>query len=381
MRDLLTNDTILDLLEGIRNLTVEANFMDTGPADTLASFLANIASVSSSPTGILSLQKNLIAALDTIEFRFKCIANKQHAITVVINDCRSGRNSLSVLHSEADLTYDLNTQSCVDKKVVPYTSLQQLHNIISDVAREKGWYDNCLLNNKDLLYRVCSEMAKGYVTPADIVAQANIAVLTQDMVSNFLTRCSPPDITPKTKELTCKYYCLHQPIQKITEFVKLLESQVKTIIASCGICSIEESKKEQICFLHFCNGVSAAKIEPIVAVPLPTVNDVINNCVQKCVLKDSEKQAVCEQLKCQKYDSISVASSFNLPLATIEEVKVQCDSIVKCLISDQTKKFILILHCMRQVPPATLQVYTGLSLQDVESVIKSQVSLILFSIK
>ena len=357
---------------------MEANFTDTSPADTITSFLANIGSVSSSSSGTLSLQKNLIQALDTIEFRFRCIANKQHAIAVVINDCKSGRDTLNVLHSEADLTYDLNTKSCVEKKIVANTTLQQLQDIISAVATEKGWYGHCLLNNKALLYRVCSERAKGYTRPADIVAVVNKSALTQDMVSNFVTRCPPPEITPKSKVDTCQYYCLYQTNKQIAKSVGLLEYQVKSIIPSCGICSVEESKKTQICYSHFCEGKSAANIEPVMRLPLSTVTDVINNCVQKCVLKESEKHQVCQQLKCMQYNSNTVASSLNFPLASVEELKPQCDSIVqKCIISDQDKRYILSIHCFGQRPASEIQKSVGLPLQDVESVIKSQVSLLL----
>ena len=366
----------MDLLEDIRNLTVEGNFADTRPADTITSFLANIASAISSPTRILSLQKDLIEALITIELRFRCIANKQHALSVVTNDCKSGRNTLNVLHGEAELTYDLNTKKCVDKGIVPYTSQAELQKIISDVAKQKGWYGNCLLNDKDLLYRVCSERTKGYSKPADLVARVNNPDLTEDMVSNFLTRCPLPQITPKNTEDTCKYYCLYQTTQQIAKLVGLPESQVETIIRSCAICSVKESEKTQICYSHFCKGVNAYKLEPMVELPLPTVKNVITNCVQKCVLQDSEKQQICEQLKCQQYSSNTVATSFKLSLATIEEVKPQCDSIItKCVISDRDKKFILVLHCLRQVPASSLQAILGLPLKDVESVIKSQVQL------
>ena len=371
---MLTNDTFLDLLEGIKNLTVEANFTDTRPADTITHFLANIASAIASPTRTLSLQKDLIAALITIEFQFRCIADKQHALSIVINDCMSGRNTLNALHSEAESTYDLNTKSCIDKKIIPYTSQAELQNIVSDVAQQKGWYGNCLLNDKDLLYRVCSERAKGYTRPADIVAQVNKTDLRQDMVSNFLTRCPAPEITPKNTEDTCRYYCLYQTSQQIAKLVGLLERQVKTIIPSCGICTVTVKEKTQICYLHFCKGKNASKIEPMVELPLPTVTNVISGCVQKCVLEDSEKEQICQQLKCKQYDNNTVASSFTLPLSTIEELKPQCDSIViKCMISDRDKKFILVLHCMRQVPASSLQTDVGLPLADVESVIKSQV--------
>ena len=367
-------------MEGIRVLTVEAQFADTRPARMVTNFLANTASVNSftSPARTRLLQRGLIVALIAIEFRFRCIANKQHAISIVINDCMSGRNTLNALHSEAELTYDLNTKSCVAKKIIPYTSQAELQNIVSDVAQQKGWYGNCLLNDKNLLYRVCSERAKGYIRPVDIVSQLNKPDLTQDMVSNFLTRCPAPEITPKNTKDTCRYYCLYQTSQQIAKLVGLLERQVKTIIPSCGICTVTVKEKTKICYLHFCKGTNAGKIEPLVELPLPTVNNVISGCAQKCVLEDSEKEQICQQLKCKRYSSNTVASSFNLPLATIEELKPQCDSIVmKCKISDRDKKFILFLHCLRQVPATTLQNYLGLSLEDIEGVIKSQVSLIL----
>lgn len=374
-RDLLTNETILDLLEGIKNLTIEANFTDTSPVDAIEVFLANINTATTS--GILPLQEKLIIALDTIEQSFRCIANKQHAISIIINDCKSGRDTLKVLHNEADSIYDLNTKTCVEKMIVPHTSLEQLEKIIAATASEKGWHGNCLLNNENLLYRVCSEKQKGYVNPSKIVANVNKTGLSEDMVSHFLTRCPPFKITPKSKADTCYYYCLYKTTQQIATYAGLNENQVLQIIPTCGICSVKESERTEICYLYFCRGMPAGNIETMVEIPLPTVNDVIKNCGQKCIMKETEKQEVCQQLKCEKYDSMTIASSLKFPVASIEELKPQCDTIVKdCLktFSQADKGIILLLHCSHQFPASDIIKYVELSLLDVESVIKSQVS-------
>ncbi|XP_028397877.1 uncharacterized protein LOC114521592 [Dendronephthya gigantea] len=372
-RDLLTNETILDMLEGIKNLTTEANFTDTSPVNAIEAFLANINTATTS--GILYLQEKLIIALDTIEKWFRCIADKQHAIAVVINDCKSGRDTLKVLYDEAGSMYDLNTQTCVDMKIVLHTTLEDLGKIITATALEKGWHGNCLLNNEDLLYRVCSEKEKGFVNPSQIVANVNRTDLSEDMVSNFLTRCPPPKITPKNQASTCLFYCFYKTTQQIATFVGLNENQVLEIIPSCGICSVKESEKTQICYSHFCSGMTASDIEIMVEIPLPTVIDVIKNCVQKCILKDSEKQEVCQQLKCKKYDSKTIASSLKFPLATIEELKPQCDTIVKdctAAIDDAEKRFVFLLHCSHNFSAGRIVKYVELSLQDVESIIKSK---------
>ena len=355
---------------------MEANFTDTSPAATITSFLKNIGSTISSPTGTIALQKNLITALDKLQSWFKCIADKQHAIAIVINDCKSGRSTLSVLHGEAESSYDLNTQSCINDKIVPSTSIQKMQSIISSVAAEKGWNANCLLNNKDLLYRVCAEEKKGYVIPGDIVVQVNKSELTEDLVKQFLTMCPPPAITPKSRQDTCTYYCLYQPLQTIARFVGLLESQVKNIIPTCGICSVTELDKVTICHSYFCKGISAANIEVMVEKPLPTVNDVISKCVQKCVMKDSEKQEVCQRLKCKQDTSSTVASSLNLPIASIEELKPQCDTILqKCTVTHQQKFITLYLYCKQNTSANEIQLLVKLPLADVESIIKSQVRL------
>ena len=375
VKDILTNDTILDLLEGIRNLTLEANFTDTSDADTIKNFLDNIHSATFTPSGITTLESDLTKALKSIDLQFKCNANKLHAIATVINDCKSGRDTLKVLHGEADSTYYLNSPECLDK-ITPYTSVEELQTIISSVAKEKGWYDNCPLNDEDLLYRVCSEKEKGYIKPADIVAQVNKTILTEAMIPSFLTRCLPAEITPKRKEDTCKLYCLYQPTEIIVKHTGLLESQVKEIIPSCGICTVTASDKTEICHSYFCKGFSAANVEQTMKLPLPTVNDVINNCVQKCAMKESEKQEVCEQLKCKQSSSDTVASVLNLPVSSIDELKSQCDSIVQqCAVSDQDRGYILALHCYVNFSATQIQQrLSNLQLEDIENVIKSEVS-------
>lgn len=304
-------------------------------------------------------------------------------MAIIINRCRSGRDSLNVLHQEAELAYSLNTKSCIDKNIIYHTSLQKLEMMVCPIAKEKGWYCNCLLNDEHLLYIVCSEKEKGYAKPADIVAQVNRSTLTETMVSNFLTRCPPPEITPRKRSQTCLLYCLYTPGIQIASIVGLSESQVKQIMPSCGICDVKESKRLEICHLYFCKGLNATSIESVWKLPLPTVINVTNSCVQKCILKDSEKVEICHQLKCKNYTSNRVASSLNLPVCSIEEAKLQCDRIgEKCeIVSNQDRNVILILHCLKQVPPSEIQKsLTNIPLNVVEEVTKSQVSLILYEI-
>ena len=156
---MMTNETTLDSLEGIRNLTIEAANYNETAADIFQKFITDI------PTAgydaFISLQNELLPALKSVQYEYGCLADKQHAVTTVITDCRSGRESFPDLYEYAVTKHKLNRDGCVAKDMIPYTTQDQFQEILSDAAQHFGFYDNCLLNNEDLLYRACAEKIQG----------------------------------------------------------------------------------------------------------------------------------------------------------------------------------------------------------------------------
>ena len=227
MKGLLTNDTTILWLEEIRNLTLGAEDVNTTTADTIRHFIDNIDDANVATT--MTMQTQLIEALDSVGYKYDCLGDKLHAINIVILDCKTGDDTFEKLYDEVAVDKnELNRADCVNDKLVPYTSIDEFREIVKTFAEHEGWYINCLLNSQSLLYQVCTESLEGY--PANDIAErvANYTGqnLTIDMVDNFLTRCPDPEVTPAREDNTCYLYCLNEPVSTIATTVLLKESQV-----------------------------------------------------------------------------------------------------------------------------------------------------------
>ena len=354
-----------------------ANDKEITAANTIRDFINSIESADEK--GTIALQNSLAAALSNIKFEFSCLADKTHAIAIVLRDCRLGKNEFSALYEDANSKFKLNRKTCVDQNMIPYTTPAEFLEIINKTAARQNWYSNCLLNDNDLLIRVCSEKLKGF-NPLEIVKRVNKSALTVDMVNNFLTRCPPPEITPKGRQDTCKLYCLYDTPAEIAKSVALLLSQVNEIIKNCSICSVRSDQKLKICTLRFCNGKNSTTIEAAVRLPLPTVNDVINKCVQKCVLTNEQKKVICLQRKCQDYSPSEIEKNVGLTLKTVNEVITECSTIVPSCgpVSSEDISRITLLRCTFKY--SALQIFmlrprfVQLPLERIESVFASSVS-------
>ena len=156
----MTSKSTVDWLNKIRSLTLGATNADHNTAAVIQKFIAR--TPSASYDGYMGLQKELIVALKSIKYHYTCLARKQNAISTLVDECRQGLKSFQHLYKNAVTKHHLNTADCVVKGV-PYTNAARVLEILKKLANHQGWYDNCLLNNKDLLYRVCSERIKGMV--------------------------------------------------------------------------------------------------------------------------------------------------------------------------------------------------------------------------
>ncbi|XP_028392727.1 uncharacterized protein LOC114517259 [Dendronephthya gigantea] len=342
--------------EEIRNLTINANTKNATVAAVIVDFINRV------PTAgynlLLNLQRELIIALKSIDYEYSCLADKQHAISTVLTDCRIGRRPFPALYQYATGKHKLNRDGCIARGIFPYTSQDQFFTILNATATHQGWYSNCLLNSEDLLYRVCAEKIKGYTTPKEIVKQANKTGLTEDMVPHFLGRCPPPRITPKSIKDTCTLYCAYQPVASIAKTAVLLESQVLEIMKTCPLCEVSGRDLKKICTLFKCTGENATTIEKDVEMPLPTVKFVMANNCTKCNLDDPITQKrICVNYKCRGYSSAANAKDVGLIESAVNDILPKCDSVVPdCIneVSEKDKGNMQFLHCSYGISAARL---------------------------
>ena len=128
-------------------------------AAVIQDFIDNIATASYS--NFLDLQHQLIFALKTIDYEYTCLADKQHAVTTVITDCRIGRLSFPDLYAYATSKHKLNREACVAKGIMPYTTQEQFWVILNATAYHQNFYNNCLLNDDNLRDKVCDANIQG----------------------------------------------------------------------------------------------------------------------------------------------------------------------------------------------------------------------------
>ena len=209
--------------------------------------------------------------------------------------------------------------------------------------------------------------------------QVNRTGLTEDMIPNFLGRCPPPQITPKSIVDTCHLYCLYQPVAKIAKTVVLLESQVIHIQKTCPICSVSDTDLKKICKLHYCQGQNATTIEKDVEIPLPTVKSVIAKNCSGCQIDDPAlKKSICVNHICRGHSAAKLATDNAISVAAINGVLSQCSELV-CLneITENEKSKIFQLDCY-DIPAATIVFIAGVSAQvvtDYLALVKGQVCL------
>lgn len=202
------------------------------------------------------------------------------------------------------------------------------------------------------------------------------------MVPNFLGRCPPPKITPKSIIDTCELYCLYQPVSKIAKTVVLLESQVEHILKTCPICSVTETKLKQICNLYSCEGQNASTIEKTVEKPLSTVEFVIANNCSGCAIDDPAlKKTICVKSQCRGHSAAKIATAVGYSESAVNGVLPECTTIVpSCLdaITADDKKKVFDLDCY-SVPVMSIPFIVDLTLQvvmGVLEVVKGQVCLL-----
>ena len=158
VQNMMTNQTIVGWLSKIRDLTLGARRVDHSAAAVIQDFIRR--APTANYDNFIALQEKLIPALKSVKYLYACFSKKQNAISTLINECRKGVDTFKQLYKNAATKFQLNTAGCVARRI-PYTNAAQVFEILKEFAGGKPWSDNCLLNNGDLLYRVCSERRKG----------------------------------------------------------------------------------------------------------------------------------------------------------------------------------------------------------------------------
>lgn len=206
-----------------------------------------------------------------------------------------------------------------------------------------------------------------------IVGNVNRSGLTVEMVENFLTRCPPPRITPKSIEDTCNHYCLYQPIASIAKTAILLESQVLQIIPNCSICEVDANDLKKICNYHLCDGKNVSVISPEVKKPETTVKFLLTNNCTICNIEDPAlKKRICFNWKCRGFTNENNGEDVGFSALVVDGflTNTNCDTIISsCVdeISQETKDKIIEFRCLTNA--AGIAYFLGYRVEVVEEVL------------
>ncbi|XP_028392729.1 uncharacterized protein LOC114517260 [Dendronephthya gigantea] len=372
VKEMLAGENMTVWLDEIKNLTLNAADPNITTADTIDRFIDNIEAAGVDET--MTMQNDLIEALDSIGYKYDCLGDKIHAINTVITDCKAGDNTLENLYNEvAVVKNELNRDDCVDDDMVPYTSLEQFRTIVDAFAEHEGdWSSTCLLNSPSLSYQICNENLQGFDNNA-IVENVNITDVTLEVVETILAQCPDPDITPTSISTTCTLYCLYSTVAEIAPQALLKEYQVESVIEDCPICSFEYKDVTEICKQHYCDSVNTTVIMDEVELPRPTVEYVIaNNCSSKCIIYDEDvKEEICEDSECKGITSSTIADDVSYPETAVNDVISNCDTILPTCppIDSTTIGQICLLYCLL-VPTQTIAETVTVKDTRVEEVIE-----------
>ena len=208
-----------------------------------------------------------------------------------------------------------------------------------------------------------------------IVSNINRSGLTVEMVENFLTRCPPPRITPKSIEDTCNHYCLYQPVPIIAKAAILLESQVLSIIPNCSICEVDANDLKKICNYHLCDGKNISTISPEVKKPETTVKYLLTNNCTICNIDDPElRKRMCFNSKCRGFTSEKNGKDVGYSASVVEGflANTNCDAIISSCVDEldeDTKNKIIEFRCLPGATPAGIAYFLEYTVGVVEEVL------------
>jgi predicted DNA-binding protein YlxM (UPF0122 family) len=116
----------------------------------------------------------------------------------VINNCKLGTATLNELFDEANTRFLGNSDECMTRSGLVYTSREDVLNIVKKAAQVKEFNVKCLLNKPGIKDLVCIKKKDG-VSVQHIAQELKIA---ESDVTAILKKCSK-ELTPREKTIVC----------------------------------------------------------------------------------------------------------------------------------------------------------------------------------
>lgn len=194
----ISSEEFIGYLESIKDLNDASSVQSSTTATTTATIQNFIDTIGTTTdyNDVWNKQGDLVTALESITFTLDCYYKKTQAYTVISNRCQSGDGTLANIYTTVTTEFDTNDNSCAVNASLVYTSFEDVQTYSNAMAAEKGYNEDCLLNDAVLQDSVCSKACEG-TDDAQIASDLSISTA---YVNAFKDLC--PDSCPLTPAQT-----------------------------------------------------------------------------------------------------------------------------------------------------------------------------------
>jgi len=269
----------------------------------------------------VSLQTSFISSLRNIEFTWDCFDKKISTVTYVYEYCKKGLQSIEWLFKNATVTYSTFEGKCTTSVGHTYTTLAVTKKYVEDRMKIEGYFQECILNNKNMMKVVCSNYAKN-VTDETTAEERGLEV---SQVKFMITHCPKEDVSPRVKKLICGLVADSNLKETKEKYKKYNQTQIEAVYKSCPPPTAEDLSKTNICFYKRSGYTMQQAITKYNQFASNLVTTQFNECINE--ISASRKVLICATKKMG--NSVSRLLAYfgkDYPQAMIEAAYQACPS-------------------------------------------------------
>ena len=192
---------------------------------------------------LINLQKDLVDSLSAVEYTWGCFDKKVQVISYVTGHCRTGTNSLKLLFDTAVQFHNAEASSCTTATGRRYITFQATDAYVKDRMRDEKLAEDCVLNNRDKRYLVCSSWAKK-IDNSKIAASNQ---LTEQQVAIITRTCPLASVSPRMKRIICSEKLVNSLEKTKTKYSRYNQEQIIETYNACPKPNLPPALKDIIC--------------------------------------------------------------------------------------------------------------------------------------
>ena len=234
------------------------------------------------------LNKMLISALASINFRLDCVRSKLSIIATLGLNCARGSNNFDTLYTDAKNAEKKKvTDACIAKN---FMTKPEVKNITEESMLLQNKQVICIRNNQGKKDYVCSQWYLD-VENSTIVSQVNGVTLAD--VEYFISVCPPGNVRGIQKTAICSEKERFVTPANVTK--KFYKFDVTQVLNAYNSCSLTQLQKDDICKMKQNLFTVDKVLGKYMYYPAQNVSAVFNSCVSFANIDDSplDKVMMC----------------------------------------------------------------------------------------